>query len=72
MARLWGAALAAAAAAWGVKLLVLALHPIVGALLILATFGAAYLAAVSAMGVPEAGSAVGRIAGRIRGSRGAR
>ena len=52
--RLWGAALAAAAAGWGVKLLVGAGHPILLALAVVLPFGMIYLAATSALGVTEA------------------
>jgi putative peptidoglycan lipid II flippase len=43
MARLWGAAIAAAAIAWAIKLKLPPMHPIVAAVVILAPFGGIYL-----------------------------
>lgn len=53
-ARLWTAAAAGAAAAWGVKLLLPPLDPVVRAALVLPAFGATYLGAARVMGVPFA------------------
>jgi putative peptidoglycan lipid II flippase len=50
-ARLWGAALLGAAAAWGVKLAIGHHHPIVIAALTLAPYGVVYLGATYLMGV---------------------
>ena len=54
--RLWGAAAAAAALAYGVRLLLgrWALHPIPLAVAVLGCFGAAYFGATLLLGVPEA------------------
>jgi putative peptidoglycan lipid II flippase len=63
---LWASALAAAAAAWAVKLTFFPPHPILAALLILGLYGIVFLSATIALGVPEAKSALGLL------SRGAR
>ena len=52
--RLWSAAFAAAAVAWGIKLMLPAAHPILRAGLILVPFGAVYLGLTLALGVTEA------------------
>ena len=52
--RLWSAALAGAAVAWGVKLALPLLHPIVAAALILGPFGLVFAGMSLALGVPEA------------------
>lgn len=52
-ARLWAAAVAAAGAAWAVKLLLPPLHPILTALFVLGAFGLVFLAAAAAIGIPE-------------------
>ena len=52
--RLWGAALAGAAVAWGVKLALPRLHPVVAAVLILGPYGLVFVAMSLALGVPEA------------------
>jgi putative peptidoglycan lipid II flippase len=54
VARLWGGALAAAAAAWVVKLALEGRHPLVVALFCLGMYGAAYFAITAALGVPQA------------------
>ena len=53
-ARLWSAALIAAAVAWGIKLWLPVEHPIPRAALIFVPFGAAYLGLTIAFGVAEA------------------
>ncbi len=52
--RLWSAAFAAAAVAWGIKLMLPAAHPILRAGLILVPFGVVYLGLTLALGVTEA------------------
>jgi putative peptidoglycan lipid II flippase len=66
---LWGAAAAGAAVAWGVKLGVGLRHPLLVGTLVLGAFGAAYLVATLALGVPEARALVERVAGRVRRGR---
>ena len=63
-ARVWGAAGVAAAAAWAARPLVNALHPRVGAVLVLGVFAATYAAVVLAVGVPEARGLLRRVARR--------
>ena len=58
MAKLWGAAAAAATAAWAVKLAVPAWHPIATGLLVLGPYGAVFFAMTFVMRVPEASAAV--------------
>jgi putative peptidoglycan lipid II flippase len=65
LARLWAAGAGAAAAAWGVKLLMPPVHPIAVAAVVLGTYALTYMAAVSLLRVPEAGLALQRIAGRL-------
>lgn len=55
LARLWAAAVIAAAAGWLARLGLPPLHPIPEAAVVLAVFGAAYLGAAAALGVPQAG-----------------
>jgi putative peptidoglycan lipid II flippase len=52
--RLWGAALAGAAVAWGVKLALPRLHPVVAAVLILGPYGVVFGGMTLALGIPEA------------------
>jgi len=66
MAKLWGAAAAAATAAWAVKLAMPELHPIVTGLLVLGPYGAVFFAMALAMGVPEASGAVAMLTRRRR------
>ncbi len=61
LASLWGAALAGAAAAWGVKLVLPPASPLVGGLLILAVYGVVFVAMTLTLGIPEARVAVGRL-----------
>lgn len=58
VARLWAAALAGAAVAWSVKLGLGAAHPLVVGPLVLAPYGATYVATAVALGVPEARTAL--------------
>jgi putative peptidoglycan lipid II flippase len=60
-ARLWGSAVLAAAAALGLRLLLPVHHPIVLAIFLLGTYGAAYLALTAGLGVPEAGGLLRRL-----------
>jgi putative peptidoglycan lipid II flippase len=62
VARIWAAALFAAAVAWIVKLRVPTVHPIVTALLVCGSYGAVFLAVTIALRVPEAKSAAERLA----------
>ena len=64
LAQLWGAALAGAAVAWGVKLALPPLHPIVSALLVLGPYGAVFLAMTLLLGIPEASTALARVVRR--------
>ena len=64
-ARLWGAAVLAAAAAWGVKLLLGTDHAIVLALCALGLYGAVYLGVTGVMGVGESGALVKRLRARL-------
>ena len=52
-ARLWGAALAAAVAAWGVKLAIGPAHPLVAGAAILSAYGVCYFAVAWLLGVEE-------------------
>ncbi|HEX5963508.1 MAG TPA: lipid II flippase MurJ, partial [Gemmatimonadales bacterium] len=52
--KLWASALAAAAAAWVVKLALEGQHPLVLALFSLGMYGAAYFGITAALGVPHA------------------
>ncbi|HEX7286796.1 MAG TPA: murein biosynthesis integral membrane protein MurJ, partial [Candidatus Angelobacter sp.] len=64
-ARLWIAAVAAAALAWGLRIVFLPHQRIVAALLILLPYGLVYLALTAALGVDQAGA----LWRRLRGSR---
>jgi len=59
--RLWGAACAAAAVAWAIKLSIPATHPIARATLVLTPFGITFLGIAIVLGVPEARSALARV-----------
>jgi putative peptidoglycan lipid II flippase len=64
-ARLWIAAILAAAVAWGAKLILPASHRIIWALLVLAIYGLAYLAVTVIMKIPEASELTSRVRRRI-------
>ena len=64
LATLWSAATLAAAAAWGLKLVLPPLHPVFLATYVLAAFGVVFLGATLAMRVPEATALVARVAKR--------
>jgi putative peptidoglycan lipid II flippase len=55
--KLWAAAASGAAVAWGVKLAVPTLHPIVTAILVLGSYGLAFFGSAMAFGISEAFSA---------------
>jgi putative peptidoglycan lipid II flippase len=64
VAQLWGSAIAAAAAAWAVKLALPPLHPIVSAIVVLGPYGAVFLGATWLLGIGEARTALARISSR--------
>jgi putative peptidoglycan lipid II flippase len=73
VATLWGSAAVAAAAAWAVKLAMPSLHLIVGAVLVLGSYGIVFFAAAAALRVPEAAEvlqkvpfAMSHFAGKLR------
>jgi putative peptidoglycan lipid II flippase len=61
VARLWLAAAAAAAVAWGVKDLVGARPAILLAVLTIVPYGTVYFGVTAAIGVPEVGAVLGRL-----------
>jgi putative peptidoglycan lipid II flippase len=63
VAKLWTAAVAAAAVAWGVKLAIAPQYPILAAVAILVPYGLIYFAITYGWGTPEAQAIVGRVAG---------
>jgi putative peptidoglycan lipid II flippase len=65
LAKLWGGAAMAAAAAWAVKLAMGARHPVTLAIPVLGMFGLVYFGATYAMKVPECAGAIQRLA-RLR------
>jgi putative peptidoglycan lipid II flippase len=66
LVRLWTAAILGAAVGLGVQQLVRELHPIAVAVAVCGSYGALYLAATLALGVPEARVFAARIASRLR------
>jgi putative peptidoglycan lipid II flippase len=70
VATLWGAALAAAAAGWAMRVYGPGASTFVTRALVLAVFGLVYLSATLALGVPEARSAVRRLQRRGGSRRG--
>jgi putative peptidoglycan lipid II flippase len=60
-ARLWGAALLAAGAAWGLRLAVGTLHPIPLAVVVLTGFGGVYFLVTDRLAIPEAGAILRRL-----------
>jgi putative peptidoglycan lipid II flippase len=66
VSRLWVAAGLGAAAAWGVKLAIPPWHPAVAAMLVLAAFGAVFLALSFAFRIPEATTALARPFTRLK------
>ena len=67
--RLWSAAFVAAAVAWGIKLALPAVHPIVRAVLILLPFGAVYFGLTLVLGVAEARRLLARVRGESHNRR---
>jgi putative peptidoglycan lipid II flippase len=67
LAKLWISALAAAAAAWVVKLALGGHHPLIVALFSLSMYGITYLAITASLGVPHTLRLLGRV-GRRRGT----
>ena len=61
VAKLWASAAAGAAAAWGMKLILPALHPVIGAIAILGPYGAVFFAGTFVLKIPEASAALGRL-----------
>jgi len=61
VAKLWASAAAGAAVAWGVKLGVPALHPVLTAILVLGPYGAIFFGMTFALHIPEAASAMRRV-----------
>jgi putative peptidoglycan lipid II flippase len=61
IASLWGSAAIGVAAGWGMRYLVAGRNHLIGGLLVLATYGVAYLAATIAIGIPEARALLTRI-----------
>ena len=57
----WGAAVLGAGAAWLLRAAAPVQHPVIGAIFLLGTFGAVYLGATYAAGVPEARGAAARL-----------
>ena len=55
VSRLWASAILAAAAAWGVRMVLPPLHPLLRGATVLPVFGAAYLGAAMVMGIPLPG-----------------
>jgi putative peptidoglycan lipid II flippase len=58
--KLWAAAVAGAAAAWGVKVLLPSMHPAIIAVLVLAPYGLVFFAVTVALRIPEAATALRR------------
>jgi putative peptidoglycan lipid II flippase len=63
--RLWTSALLAAAAGFGLKLVVAGRHPVVTAIIVFAPYGLIYFAAAAAFGVAEAREVVGKARRRV-------
>ena len=66
VAKLWTAAALAAAAGWGVKLILPVPNPQIAAAAILGMFGAVYFALTYTLGIGESAAAVRRVVGRLR------
>ena len=61
VAQLWGSAIAGAAVAWGVKMALPSLHPIVTALLVLGPYGVVFFAMTLMLRIPEASMSLARL-----------
>ncbi|MEJ0036734.1 MAG: murein biosynthesis integral membrane protein MurJ [Gammaproteobacteria bacterium] len=66
LARMFGAALIAGAAGYGVKIAVGPMHPILVAVLVLGTFGAVYFGVARVLGLSEAEVVMGSVMRRVR------
>ena len=66
LAKLWGAALCAAAVAFALKQWTMAMPPLASGFAVIALFGAVYLAAAAAMKIPEAVRIAGSVRARTR------
>jgi putative peptidoglycan lipid II flippase len=64
--KLWASAGASAGVAWGLKLLLGHIHPIILAMLVLTPYGLLYFALTSLWGLPESRSVVGRFTRLLR------
>ena len=64
VAQLWGSAIAGAAVAWGVKIAIPPLHPIVTAIAVLGPYGIVFIAATLLLRIPEARTALARVSRR--------
>jgi putative peptidoglycan lipid II flippase len=60
-AKLWTAAIAGAVVAWGIKLAIPELHPILAAAAVLGPYGLVFIASAVALRVPEAATLVKRV-----------
>jgi putative peptidoglycan lipid II flippase len=70
IAKLWGAAIAAAAIGWAIKLVVGTNRPILTALAVLGPYGVSYFLLTSMFGLPEAKRIVGRLTRLLQRGRG--
>jgi len=59
--KLWGAAIFAAAVAWGIKLVIPVMHPALIAIVVLGPYGLVYFAATYGLGIPETSLALKRL-----------
>jgi putative peptidoglycan lipid II flippase len=66
VARMFAAALSAAAAGWGVRMLLPEIHPILDALFIFSVYGVVYFAVAYVLGLGEVQGIVTRIRGLAR------
>ena len=66
VSKLWASAAVSAAVAWGLKLLLGPMHPIILAVLVLTPYGLLYFALTSLWGLPEARAVVGRFTKPLR------
>jgi putative peptidoglycan lipid II flippase len=61
LAKVWISAIAGGAVAWGIKLVLPTLHPVVTAVLVLGPYGVAFFGVAIAFRIPEASTAIGRL-----------
>jgi putative peptidoglycan lipid II flippase len=61
VAKLWGAAAVAAAAAWSLRAAVSPSHPVLAALVLLSVYGGVYFLITDRLGIPEAGTVLRRL-----------